>query len=660
MSKIRFQIKSTLDDIKKTLPTLFGSSSLSQQHQQKTWELAIPSQDYWPGVNFNTQPLLDSTAGSNISWQGFWAAVSGEDIDPPATPACGPNCIVHTEAFHDSLILLHKRNELPTQFVQRWQPRRTDEVLMWLVQQQSSLASSSLSAPVPDQAHLPIPPTRQNAELLRVYVNLISRYKSSLGGNPDINTNPYMKHYVPFCLHSPLLAQIAIYTSACFLNDTAPNIVDNTTAMTRKGAAIHMLKTHLRTTGSTTDEAIAGVTQLILNEWHWGDRKELEAHFGGLREMVRSRGGLSNLGLGGLLAKLVIVTDITIALFFEIEPYLQGGPEFEFHETVPRTPFRVTLSTPLVSPFVPFDTRVEHLNPHEAAARILDDMRFLIGLVLALAEDDPPQKDLQKIRTTSRWIYDRISGLPAHAPLITQHSKSEALLSPTSATSTARHCMSPISNPRRRSSGQQSPQDLYSPGPGSWPQGGNSTSSSNAHDRDMFSNGTDYFAHDLPHPTSSPSHPAPDENKNSNSDTATADIIYQAVRQSALIYSRAIMLRRPLRDAAVCSEEDFLRLWTTVWRVPLRGWKAVLGVFVWMVLCITPASRDTPHERFVKSMLEIGMVQMALENWHVAERGMAGALRLTRWLARRGEEKQMAAAEGSGYKPYGSTACDAG
>lgn len=104
-----------------------------------------------------------------------------------------------------------------------------------------------------------------------------------------------------------MLAQIAIYTAACFLNDTCPSVVDDTTAMTRKGDAICMLETHLRTTGPTTDEAIAGVMQLILNEWYWGGKKELEAHLGGLREMVRSRGGLANLGLGGLLAKLIIM-----------------------------------------------------------------------------------------------------------------------------------------------------------------------------------------------------------------------------------------------------------------------------------------------------------------------------------------------------------------
>lgn len=138
-------------------------------------------------------------------------------------------------------------------------------------------------------------------------VNLISRFKASLDGEPDPASNLYTKHYVPFCLHNPMLAQIAIYTAACFLNDTCPNVVDDTTAMSRKGDAICMLETHLRTMGSTTDEAIAGVMQLILNEWYWGGRKELEAHLGGLREMVRSRGGLANLGLGGLLAKLIIM-----------------------------------------------------------------------------------------------------------------------------------------------------------------------------------------------------------------------------------------------------------------------------------------------------------------------------------------------------------------
>lgn len=304
-------------------------------------------------------------------------------------------------------------------------------------------------------------------------------------------------------------------------------------------------------------------------------------------------------------------------------------------------------------------------RPHEAAARILDDMRFLIGLVLALSEDDHPSpKDLQKIQTTSRWIYDRISGLPAEAPPVSRqnHHHAEEVLSPASAASTARPSTFPgPSHPRSRSPGQHSPQDLYPPGPGSWPQGSNSSS---AHARDSFTSGTDYFTRDAasPSPTLADADQADndaDADASTTTTTMTAtpppDMIYQAVRQSALIYSRAIMLRRPLRDAAVCSGEDFLGLWTTVWRVPLHGWRAFLGVFVWVLLCITPASRGTPHERFVKGMLEVGLVQMALEEdgWAAADRGMAGALRLTRWLARRGEKRKKQKV-GEGAAGYGS------
>lgn len=289
----------------------------------------------------------------------------------------------------------------------------------------------------------------------------------------------------------------------------------------------------------------------------------------------------------------------------------------------------------MVSPFVPFGNRAEPLKQHAAAARILDDMRFLTGLVLALSEDDASHKDLQKIRTTSRWIYDRISALPAQTPVAQHHnSKPEALLTPI--TPIARYHASPISEtPGGRSSGQQSPQDLYPPGPGTSPRGASVSNSAPHAPRKSFpgGGGADYFPHD-PHPSSAY---VTDGGGGGDDDNATPEVMYEAVRQAALIYSRAIMLRRPLRDAAVCSEEDFLLLWTTVWRAPLRAWRGVLGVFVWVVLCITPAARATPHERFVKSMLEIGLAQMALEDWDAADRGMAGALRLARWLARRGE-----------------------
>lgn len=289
-------------------------------------------------------------------------------------------------------------------------------------------------------------------------------------------------------------------------------------------------------------------------------------------------------------------------------------------------PFRVFLNTPLVPSLAPFARCAEPLHLHPATAQVLDDMRFLTGLVLALPHE-PSEKDLQKVQSTSAWIYDRISSLPADGPAGQSHrGAEERLLSPINAgpsgSSSAARRASSSGAPRRPSSSsapasassprQHSPADVYNPAAG---YGSLSHPSSPG------------VAVAPPLPPPPPPHPQP------GLGPAYPDIMYQAVREAALIYARAIMHRKPLRDPAVCSQEDFFRLWTTIWRVPLRSWKGVLGVFVWVALSITPASRGTPHERFVKSFLTVGLVQMGLEDWDVAEKGMRGALTLVEWLA---------------------------
>lgn len=246
-------------------------------------------------------------------------------------------------------------------------------------------------------------------------------------------------------------------------------------------------------------------------------------------------------------------------------------------------------------------------------------MRFLIGLVLSLPTDCS-QKDLQKLQTTSTWIYDRILDLSEEAGAVPQHRGSDGLV-PSATAAFGLH------QTLRRASSTASPRVVPEQrhGPG-FPY---SEEQRLPHQKVLFppSVPADYAATRPQQPAS----PAPGDT--TTVPTNAPDIVYKVVRQAALIYARAIMLRRPLRDPRVCSPEDFLRLWTMVWRVPLRTWKGLLGVFVWVVLCVTPASRGTPHERFVGNCLEVGLVQMGLESWEVAERGMSGALRLIRWLA---------------------------
>ncbi len=134
-------------------------------------------------------------------------------------------------------------------------------------------------------------------------MGLISPFAASLDGSPDASS-AYMKYYVPYCTQIPLLAQSACYTAACLLSETGH--IDKTIAMSHKAKAIEYLNEYLSSRSSTIDEALAGVVHLITNEFFWGDTGDLHAHLRGLRELIKMRGGLRNLGLHGLISKLAV------------------------------------------------------------------------------------------------------------------------------------------------------------------------------------------------------------------------------------------------------------------------------------------------------------------------------------------------------------------
>jgi hypothetical protein len=78
-------------------------------------------------------------------------------------------------------------------------------------------------------------------------------------------------------------------------------------AIALKGQAIHTLNTYLRSPASATDEAISAVSQLILSDWYFGETRDMQAHLGGLRELVRLRGGFEEQGVNRLVSKSALL-----------------------------------------------------------------------------------------------------------------------------------------------------------------------------------------------------------------------------------------------------------------------------------------------------------------------------------------------------------------
>ncbi|KAI8249173.1 hypothetical protein K4K56_010423 [Colletotrichum sp. SAR 10_98] len=383
--------------------------------------------------------------------------------------------------------------------------------------------------------HLPVAQTPLNKKLLRIYFDVLSRFKASLTGDPD-PSNPFIKHYAPFCIQEPLVVQTIMYASACYIHETGH--LPRTALMASKGRAIHMLNQRISSgrnsaaasntgtvgeTSGTNDAAIASVIQLAAAEWYWGDNNEdVQHHFKGLRDMIRLRGGFDRLGMNGILAKNAICHDVSIALAHENSPLLLLHPQEDCSNGSgggdPRTPW--TADYAFADPIKDVPLRMTHSAP------------FVCSL-------------------------SSVGTLPSYA-----------------------ECSQSLGIHRATAS---------------------------------------------------------------ILDNHNSDYMYQAIRATAIVYSRAIMNRTPLSVA--CTQHEFLQIWATVWRVPLSAWNSSVGTFHWIMLAIAPACHTTPHGRFVKNMLMVSTLALGVDNWAVAIGAAKAGLKLQHWL--KGQDAETESEEGA-------------
>lgn len=384
---------------------------------------------------------------------------------------------------------------------------------------------SHFSISLVDPLHfLGVVPTNRSGELLQAFIKIIVKYPFSIDGNPS--PNYYNDYWVQWSMKSPLLAHLGIFTAACYQAE-AQQIPPSksATALGYKVKSIAILNEMLvNKEMSTSNEAITGVVYLIINEWYWSCYENIQAHFAGLREMVRLRGGLGEMGMHDFLRKMIIMVDYYVSCSHNCDPSfphnVQAGSSISDH-----------VNSPLLYSDVKYITIATKLRIGIETATILDDMRFLLQAVIKQVNRAPADIERLKLARTSIWIRDRIIDLPVET------SKD--------------------------------------------------------------------------HPLSS-------------------DFLYKSCRVAALIYCKAIVEHIPLSQA--CTIHDLNHLWASMWRINLTRWKEIPGIFLFIILSANQAAQNTPHGRFLKSMLKASSSFMALDDWHAVDGIFMGFLKLQRWL----------------------------
>lgn len=138
-------------------------------------------------------------------------------------------------------------------------------------------------------------------------VNLISKYVVSLDGNPG--PNYYNNTWVPLVMQSRLLAQVAMFTSACYQAESQRiPAIQSPVATSFKITSITLLNEMLSDKKmAISDEAITAVVYFTTNEWYWGITNMVDEHMKGLNEMVRLRGGVDASDLNPFLRKMILL-----------------------------------------------------------------------------------------------------------------------------------------------------------------------------------------------------------------------------------------------------------------------------------------------------------------------------------------------------------------
>lgn len=133
-------------------------------------------------------------------------------------------------------------------------------------------------------------------------------------------------------ISSPLVFQVIVLFSASHFAASTEDLTLAPTLLQLKQTAIQgIIKKLAMSQGQVHDELIAATAKMASYEAIYGEEGAYHAHMKGVERMLQLRGGLQNLGLDGLLARLLVFIDTNSAFLLNTRLHLQGS-------TFPRQP----------------------------------------------------------------------------------------------------------------------------------------------------------------------------------------------------------------------------------------------------------------------------------------------------------------------------------
>lgn len=132
--------------------------------------------------------------------------------------------------------------------------------------------------------------------------------------------------WFPMVLTEAATFQVIVLLAASHFASLHPLQADGSQLLQLKSKAISLVGASLASIGPS-DQMIAAVAKMASYEAIFGDLRAFQAHMAGLLKMVEIRGGLSSLGLNGMLARMCVWIDRNSAFVQNISCHFTDLPD---------------------------------------------------------------------------------------------------------------------------------------------------------------------------------------------------------------------------------------------------------------------------------------------------------------------------------------------
>jgi len=132
--------------------------------------------------------------------------------------------------------------------------------------------------------------------------------------------------WFPMVMTEAATFQVIILLAASHFALLQPSSNHGPSLLQLKSKAISFVRNGLASDGPS-DQLIGAVAKMASYEAMFGDQASFEKHMAGLLKMIEMRGGLSSLGLNGMLARICIWIDRNSAMLHNTPIHFTSVPE---------------------------------------------------------------------------------------------------------------------------------------------------------------------------------------------------------------------------------------------------------------------------------------------------------------------------------------------